>query len=184
MKRFFSADYHFNHELKKTSIIEFENRPFKNISHMNSEIIRKHNERVKAEDKVYFLGDFLFGGKPENFLKQMNGRWHFCGGNHDFNNKLKVRTEQMILRIGGLKVQLLHNPEYASVDYQLILCGHVHSIFKVKELKYCGRKSIIINVGVDVWNFYPISWDEIQSIYYKWKGGATLKSLNKWKKNG
>jgi len=27
---------------------------------MNDEIIRKHNERVKPEDVVYFLGDFGF----------------------------------------------------------------------------------------------------------------------------
>lgn len=180
MNRFFSADYHFNH----TSVLDFENRPFKNCSEMKSKIISKHNERVKPEDKIYFLGDFLFGGKPEDFLKQMMGQWHFCQGNHDRNNKLKVRTEQIILRIGGLKVQLLHNPEYASVDHQLILCGHVHSCWKVKELKYCGKTSLIINVGVDCWNYYPVSWGEITSIYGKWQNGTTVQSLNKWRKNG
>lgn len=180
MKRFLSADYHFNH----TNVLDFEKRPFKNISHMNSEIIRKHNERVKSEDEMYFEGDFLFGGKPNDFLKQMNGHWHFVAGNHDGNNKLKVKTEQMILRIGGIKLQLLHNPEYASVDNQLILCGHVHSRYKVKELKYCGKKSLIINVGVDVWNYYPVSWDEIQGIYLRWEKGASVSSLNKWRKNG
>ena len=180
MKRFFSADYHFNH----TNVIDFENRPFENITTMNSEIIRKHNERIKPEDKIYFLGDFLFGGYPKDFIDKMNGQWHFVCGNHDANNKLKVRTEQMILRIGGLKVQLLHDPEYASVDHQLILCGHQHSIFKVKELKYCGKISLIVNVGVDVWDYYPVSWDEIQGIYLTWKNGASMKSLNKWRKNG
>ena len=190
MKRFFTADYHFNH----TNILDFEKRPFKNVTQMNSEIIRRHNERVKAEDKVYFLGDFIFGKNPAQFLQQMNGRWHFICGNHDRNNGLKTRIEQMALRIGGIKTQLVHNPEFASIDYQLILCGHVHSRFKVKELKYCGKRSLLINVGVDVWNYAPIEWSEIQSIYTRWESEKKkvnkfeepkiLKKLNVWSNNG
>jgi len=180
MQRFFSADYHFNH----INILDFEKRPFKNIEHMNTQLIKRHNERVKTNDKIYFLGDFLFNSKPEDFLKQMNGKWTFVQGNHDSNNGLKGRIEQIAMRIGGVKVQLVHNPEYASVDYQLILCGHVHSRFKVKELKYCGKKSLIINVGTDVWDFRPVSWDEIQGIYYKWQNGTPIRTLNTWRKNG
>lgn len=32
---------------------------------MNEAIIRKHNERVKPEDAVFFLGDFIFKGGKE-----------------------------------------------------------------------------------------------------------------------
>jgi calcineurin-like phosphoesterase family protein len=48
--------------------------------------------------------------------------------------------------------------------YGINLCGHVHNNWEIK--KY-GR-SYVINIGVDVWNFRPVSIDEI------------LKRLNKF----
>jgi len=176
MKRFFSSDQHFGH----TSILKFEKRPFKTIDEMNKKLIIYHNERVSDEDEIYLLGDLLFKGKPEDYLNKMKGVKCHVLGNHDRNNKHKGRIEQILMRIGGVRVQLVHDPKYAQVDFQLVLCGHVHSNFKVKELHYCGKKTLIINVGLDVWNYRPVSWDELQGIYLKWKNGATIESLNKW----
>ena len=56
MKYWFTADYHLGH----ANIIKYCNRPFKSLEHMNSEIIRRHNSRVKPNDTVFFLGDFCF----------------------------------------------------------------------------------------------------------------------------
>jgi len=193
MNPFFGADFHFQHP--KILIFEPERKKlFPDLPSMNTGLIKRHNERVKPGDEYYSLGDLIFGGNPHEFLDQMNGNFHFVCGNHDRNNGLKTRIEQMTLRIGGIKTQLVHNPEYASVDYQLILCGHVHSRFKVKELRYCGKTSLILNVGVDVWNYRPVKWDEIQGIYQRWDSEKKklkkfeepkiIKELNKWSCNG
>ena len=176
MKRFFSSDQHFGHK----AILKFEKRPFKTIEEMNSKLIKYHNERVKKEDEIYLLGDLLFRGKPKDYLEKMNGIKVHVLGNHDRNNKHKGRIEQIYMRLGGLRVQLVHDPKWAQVDFQLILCGHVHSNFKVRELHYIGKKSLVINVGLDVWNYRPVSWDELQGIYLRWKSGSTIESLNKW----
>jgi len=160
---------------------------------MNSTIIRKHNERVKEEDKVYFLGDFGFyasrnkalrgEGEPIkalDSLKQLNGHFTMIKGNHDKNaNKLNIKLTEAVLEMGGLKIQLLHNPKNANIKYDLILAGHVHNKWTVKEIYNDNKKALIINVGVDVWNFFPISWDEIQGLYLKWHNNKDIFYLNK-----
>jgi calcineurin-like phosphoesterase family protein len=189
MNTFFSSDYHFFH----ANIIKYCNRPFKDLEQMHETIIRNHNQRVKPEDSMYFLGDFGFSassnrafrgeGQPysvDDILSQMNGKnWNFVSGNHDkSSNKLKTKNSQITLRQGDLNIQVLHDPTYAKVDYDIVLCGHVHEKFKVKELHYCGKSTIIINTGVDVWNFKPVKLDEILSIYYRWK--LEKSKINRW----
>jgi len=56
MNHWFTADFHLGH----ANIIKYCERPFRNVLEMNRTIIKKHNERVKKDDIVYFLGDFCF----------------------------------------------------------------------------------------------------------------------------
>ena len=177
------------------NIIRYCNRPFEDVIEMNNDIIRKHNERVKENDVVYFLGDFGFfasrnrafrgEGQPYNpndLFEQLNAKFICLKGNHDkSSNKFKPKTETIILYQNGLRIQLIHDPLYAKIDYDLILCGHVHNAWKVKELHYCGQIRLIINVGVDVWNFYPVRLDEILEIYYKWK--KERESIKRWEQS-
>ena len=53
MNYWWTSDYHFSH----FNIIRYCKRPFETAEEMNETIIRKHNERVKPEDTVFFLGD-------------------------------------------------------------------------------------------------------------------------------
>lgn len=212
MKTFFSADYHFWHGNilkyefekrkqflinKEIKIIESSNKEVikklrisdQSIERMHQKIIENHNQRVKKNDYVYFLGDFGFSASkqrafrgegqpydPNDLISLMNGKWHFVSGNHDKrSNKLRTKTQEIILRIANMNVQLIHDPAYAKVDYPLVLHGHIHSLWKVKELKYCGKYSLLINVGCDVWNFMPVEWREIQVIYDRWN---RLRSQN------
>ncbi|MFH1772616.1 MAG: hypothetical protein ABH872_07365, partial [Candidatus Omnitrophota bacterium] len=39
-------------------------------------------------------------------------------------------------------------------------CGHVHQRYKIKRL---NEKSLIVNLSVEVWNYYPVSFQEITS---------------------
>jgi calcineurin-like phosphoesterase family protein len=188
-KTFFVSDYHFFH----SNIIKYCDRPFDDVYKMNSTIIRNHNQRVSDDDTVYFLGDFGFFASrnkaingegepynPEEMLSKMNGKnWYFIQGNHDkSSNKFKPKADTIILNQHGLRIQLIHDPQYAKIDYDLILCGHVHNYFKVKELFYNGQSRLIINCSVDVWDYNPIKLDEILSIYHRWK--KERNSIKKW----
>jgi calcineurin-like phosphoesterase family protein len=48
-----------------------------------------------------------------------------------------------------------HRPEYPPEDTWM-LCGHVHEAWK--------RHGRVINVGVDVWDFYPVSVDQLLEV--------------------
>jgi calcineurin-like phosphoesterase family protein len=178
---FFTADTHFGH----ANIIDYCNRPFKDklgmpdVEKMNKALIRNWNERVRADDTVIFLGDFCFknspGGKPgegtqvraEEFIKKLNGRITFVRGNHDYSNGLGTKIDALIMETGGYKFWCCHDPIHLSTFYRVNLVGHVHDWWKFKNL----RKTTVINVGVDVWNYRPVALEEILALIPKIKAG-------------
>lgn len=177
--RFFTSDYHIGHN----NIIAYSKRPFHNTEEMNREIIARHNAVVTKDDIVYNLGDVAL---RENFvpevLKQLNGTQHLIVGNHDRAHPCRKQYKKAMLRYKGygftsvqenLELQMCNRtvllthmpyrdekdkdqryPEYRPVDKgQFLICGHVHDRWKVN-----GRQ---INVGIDQWNYAPVSETEI-----------------------
>jgi len=159
MARFFSADYHFGH----TNILSLEHRKFKSIDKMNQTIVQKHNEMVNEEDEIFIVGDVsLFGADHATYISKiinkMNGRKHLVLGNHDVIKPFKyidigftsVHTSLELSLNSIVRTILVHDPCNSCIDRsKLFICGHVHDLFIFQ--KNC------INVGVDVWNYYPVS---------------------------
>ncbi len=182
-RTFFTADYHLGHE----NIIKYCNRPFKNVGEMNSLIMLNHNSRVKSEDTVYFLGDFCFrnspGGKTgegsihkaEYYRKQLTGSIVYVKGNHDRNNSLKTNIEKVIIRYGGRQICMVHNPIHVDYNYSLNFVGHVHNHWKFKRLKHHDSYTDVVNVGVDMWGFKPITYEEIMKEYTQWTKTSEAK---------
>jgi calcineurin-like phosphoesterase family protein len=83
--RFYSSDHHFGH----LRIPELARRPFAatpdGIAEMNQEILRRHNERVGTDDRMWALGDFAMGQIADTLplVKNMNGEIILIAGNHD-----------------------------------------------------------------------------------------------------
>jgi calcineurin-like phosphoesterase family protein len=50
---------------------------------MDEEMVRRHNERVKPNDKCYFLGDVAIARKSLRILERLNGDKVLIKGNHD-----------------------------------------------------------------------------------------------------
>ena len=157
MNYWWASDYHFSH----FNIISYCNRPFKTAEEMNETIIERHNEKVKPEDTVFFLGDFIFkGGKYRLFENRLNGKFIFLQGNHDNNNSLKTIITKIYIYHGSKNICMTHRPEYADPKVPLNFCGHVHGRYKVTRL---NENSLIVNLSVDVWDFYPVSFDQINA---------------------
>ncbi len=163
MNYWWTSDYHFFH----TNIIKYCGRPFENVEEMNETIISRHNERVRPEDTVFFLGDFIFkSGKDDGedryrtFEKKLNGKFIFIKGNHDRNNSLKTIITKMYIHYGAKDICMTHRPQDADPNVPLNFCGHVHQRYKVKRL---NNKSLIVNMSVEMWNYYPVTFDEIKS---------------------
>ena len=83
MAEFVTADHHFFHK----TIIDYCNRPFKDVWEMNAELERLWNEAIKPDDVVYHLGDFGFFAKDQLGLTQLFKRLHgekiLVYGSHD-----------------------------------------------------------------------------------------------------
>ena len=167
-KNFFTADEHYD---DNEGILRFCNRPFSNGTNMVNAIIHRNNELVKAEDTVYHIGDFTFTNPADlsfisSILNALNGTHILILGNHDNADPHKlvdagfrsVHTS-LELKIDHQDVLLVHDPCVWTVvppDSGIIfLHGHVHKLFQsIPDQK-------VVNVGVDVWNYYPISFETI-----------------------
>jgi calcineurin-like phosphoesterase family protein len=146
----------------------------------NEGIIRNWNERVKENDTVIVHGDFCFrntaGGKQgegvrvsaDEWIKRLNGRIVFIKGNHDRNNSCKTIIESLVIKIGGRKIFCVHKPEHCNTDYEINFVGHVHTAWKFKQYYRDGKVIDLINVGVDQWNYRPVTYPEIMKQYNWW----------------
>lgn len=178
MTTFFTSDQHFFHK----NIIGYCDRPFHDVGNMNEHIITNWNLKVTPRDKVYVLGDFSFG-KPEetkSVYDRLNGEKILIRGNHDNHKTVDLFDEihdDLVIKIADQDVLLSHYPykyeeediknEYhtsnghlhPTPDHDLwLLHGHVHRLWQIMPERR------MINVGVDVWGFVPISESCIRGI--------------------
>ena len=166
---YFTSDIHFYHE----NIINHAKRPFKNADEMNRKIIDNWNNIVKANDKVYILGDVTMKGasNANRVLSQLKGKKYLIKGNHDnfveeknFNSYIFEWVKDYYeLEYEGNFFVLFHYPlEEWNKFYRgaFHLHGHQHnnSLYNFENLQKGLRR---YDVGVDANNFKPVSIDEL-----------------------
>lgn len=179
---FFTADQHYNHR----NIIQYCSRPFHDLVEMNEALVQRHNAVVSKDDTVVHLGDIAWDGP--GWVRRLNGKHFLVPGNHDTchpchkryarevrwycKEGLTVLDVQFVqeLGLGFPPVLLCHFPFYGDMHAseerykafrptalplpaRLLLHGHVHTAWK--------RRGICINVGVDVWDYAPVSVDQL-----------------------
>lgn len=183
---FFTSDTHFSHKNIVSGCTEWEKnegeqrtRDFKTLEEHNYAIVKGINDIVGADDILWHLGDWSFGGfdKIRTFRDQLVCQnIHLVFGNHDHhieNNKENIRDlfssvqYYKELSISGNKLCLLHygmrvwNKSHKGAIH---LYGHSHN-----TLPSQGKS---MDVGVDVsferfGKYRPFSWMEINSIMSK-----------------
>ena len=160
MADFCTADSHFSHR----RIIEYENRPFRDVDHMNEELIRRWNETVGPNDTVYHLGDFGLGKVEDLRLicGILNGQKILIKGNHDRSvDTMKyigfdAVYSQLSLSSEFGSIYMIHNPDdYSRLirrHHDFVLYGHLHS---KKVDKYANMKGWV-NCCVENWDYAPV----------------------------
>lgn len=134
----FISDHHLSH----AKILTFKDktdcliRPeFDNVEQMDAYILEMHNQNVKPEDTVYFLGDLMWWHKPDAWgtFTKMQGNIYFAPGNHDDipsmmgSGKLKDIRLWYHLEAGGKKMIASHIPTYRDMGRcDLNIHGHLH----------------------------------------------------------
>ena len=168
----FTADSHFNH----FNILKYCDRPFKMIKEHDDCLIENWNSCIKDTDTVYHLGDFGFG-RIEYLLKirhMLKGKIHLILGNHDkaIKGALKDSFESVSLykkitiqdreMDHPCKIILFHYPiERWSKKHFGAFHFHGHSHGTCPTPPGTAR----MDVGVDCFNYYPVSYAAIKSIF-------------------
>ncbi len=181
MTTWFTSDQHFGHR----NIIAYSSRPFANLDEMHEALIARHNAVVAASDDVWHLGDFALDDRlVKVFLPRLNGRHFLVAGNHDKCHPCHSRWRREVDRyvqhgfaaiytdgteLAGFVVNHLpyaasdenaregRYPEFRPKDRgRWLLHGHVHELWKVRDR--------MINVGVDQWDFAPVSLETLKDL--------------------
>ena len=166
---YFTADWH----LKHYNIIEYCNRPFRTTHIMQKTLMYNFNSKVSPDDETFHIGDFTMLdadqiGKIKGVIPKLNGTHHLILGNHDRMGPFRyldigfmsVHTSFPI-EYKWAKFVLVHDPSAYCVldDDEYLLHGHIHTLYRdlLPEKK-------VINVGVDVWDYKPVSAEEILTL--------------------
>ena len=162
-KYFFTSDLHFYHD----NVIQYSNRPFKDVTEMNEALIANWNCVVKPTDVIYVLGDVALC-KPDlatSIVKRLNGTKHLVFGNHDKNLRKNSDFLSLWASAQDYKEIKIHKQPIVLMHYQMNVwnCSH-HGSWHLHG--HChGEGERITNSlddGVDVWNYTPVSFDEIK----------------------
>ena len=121
---------------------------------MDESIIQIHNEIVKPEDIVCCLGDISFHHSLEH-INRMNGTFMLVRGNHDDKHVKKVAQPNLVVVYKNIKMLCVHKPSHIFGEFKLNVVGHVH------EKWIYDKEKNALNVGVDVWDFKPVSLETV-----------------------
>ena len=167
---YFIADLHLGH----SNIITLCERPFSSVEEMNETIIGNWNSRITDVDDVYILGDFAYKSSEDVtvFLKKMKGHKHLVIGNHD-NSWMNVggslsyfdSVKQMdFLSFNGRQIWLCHYPMMEwndSLHGSYLIFGHIHNNVGQPYWNLIKTNDRMLNAGVEVNNFYPVTFEEL-----------------------
>jgi calcineurin-like phosphoesterase family protein len=180
---FFTADLHFGHE----NIIKYNARPFRTIGEMDSRLIGNWNERINEDDIVYILGDLFFGNRaePEEYLARLNGRKYLTPGNHekswikhiDLSNYFEDVILMMEIQHSKQNIlTLCHYPMMCWKDDRdgtgYMIHGHLHNRTDAEYFPLIRSNPNILNAGIDVNDFRPVTFDELVKNNQKYKKSA------------
>ncbi len=188
MTVWFTSDWHIDH----AAAVYW--RPWSTVEEMLDVLVARCNDRVKPNDMLYILGDGVMGDRSISIPKiaRFNGYKVYIPGNHDegilpknYDKPSYPRKREAYLEVVDDIVDLIwnldefvlsHFPYYeGELDHrgrdfseesprdhgQVLLCGHMHEEWAEK---YTKNGTLMINVGVDVRDYAPISLDEIREI--------------------
>ncbi len=156
----FTADTHFGH----AGALSLYRRPFASVPEMNAAMLERWNATVQPDDDLWHLGDFAVrtgATAAAQLLRALHGRKHLVSGNNDPPEIIALPEWSSVqtyveLNAEGMRLVLCH---YAFRTWNgmakgaLNLHGHSHG-----RLKPLPRQK---DVGVDIWDFMPVTLDRL-----------------------
>jgi calcineurin-like phosphoesterase family protein len=169
---FLVSDTHFGHAgvcrfMRNDGVTKL--RPWDNPEEMDEEMVKRWNETVRPNDKVYHLGDVVINKKSLNTMHRLNGDKVLIRGNHDIF-KLEDYTRHF-RDVRGYHVMngmiLSHIPvhEESLGRFGVNIHGHLHAN-RVKMKDPFGYREPIVDpryhcVCVEQTDFRPILFEDV-----------------------
>ena len=173
---FLVSDTHFGHAgvchfLQNDGVTKL--RPWDTPEEMDEEMVKRWNDTVRPNDKVYHLGDVVINRKALKTLSRLNGDKVLIKGNHDI---FKLEEYTPYFRdIRGYHVMngmiLSHIPVHESNLYRFgtNIHGHTHSnrvmLYNENRSQYGLENTYIDNryhcVCVEQTDFRPILFEDV-----------------------
>ena len=155
-------------------------RPWTDPDEMDEEMVKRWNERVRPNDKVYHLGDVVINRKALGIMRRLNGDKVLIRGNHDIFRDEEYREHFRELRAyhvmnGMILSHIPIHPESLS-RFGTNIHGHTHQrrVMKTVEVerasKYDPRPFRIMEqvidtryhcVCVEQTDFAPILFEDV-----------------------
>jgi calcineurin-like phosphoesterase family protein len=175
---FLTSDTHFGHAgvckfVEKDGVTKV--RPWTDSDEMDEEMIRRWNETVRPNDKVYHLGDVVINRKHLKTLGRLNGDKVLIRGNHDIFRDDEYREHFRELRAyhvmnGMILSHIPLHPESLG-RFGTNIHGHLHSNRVKKiigvdvstgEFKYSTENDVRYHcVCVEQTDFTPILLEDV-----------------------
>ena len=143
-------------------------RPWDNPDEMDEEMIKRWNETVRPNDKVYHLGDVVINRKAMSTLYRLNGDKVLIRGNHDIFRDEEYRQHFRELRayhvMNGMILSHIPIHEESLGRFGVNIHGHLHAN-RVKIAKHAKDKPEIDTryhcVCVEQTDFRPILFEDV-----------------------
>lgn len=162
---FLVSDTHFGHLgvckfMRNDGVTKL--RPWNSSEEMDEEMVKRWNETVRPNDKVYHLGDVVINRKALNIMHRLNGDKVLIRGNHDIF-KLEDYT-QHFRDVRGYHVMngmiLSHIPvhEESLARFGTNIHGHLHANRVMKNSVIDNRYHCVC---VEQTDFRPILFEDV-----------------------
>jgi calcineurin-like phosphoesterase family protein len=154
---FLVSDTHFGHagvcKFTHPDDPEMKLRPWDNADEMDEEMIRRWNDRVRPNDKVYHLGDVVINRKALKTLARLNGDKVLIRGNHDIFRDDEYREYFRELRayhiMNGMILSHIPVHEASLGRFGTNIHGHLHAT-RVKKARGVDAKTGTVLYGTEI----------------------------------
>jgi calcineurin-like phosphoesterase family protein len=150
-------------------------RPWDTADEMDEEMVKRWNERVGPNDKVYHLGDVVINRKSLGIMSRLNGDKVLIRGNHDIFRDEEYRKYFRELRayhvMNGMILSHIPLHEASLGRFGCSIHGHLHANRVMKARGVDAKTGEILysseidpryqNVCVEQTDFAPILFEDV-----------------------
>jgi calcineurin-like phosphoesterase family protein len=137
-------------------------RPWDDPAEMDEELVRRYNERVRPNDKCYFLGDVVINRRALDTLSRLNGDKVLIRGNHDIFRDDEYRKYFRELRayhvMNGMILSHIPIHEESLGRFGTNIHGHLHANRVMKDGAIDPRYHCVC---VEQTDFAPVLFEDV-----------------------